>query len=504
MTIHDFVSQFSNHPILFVGTGMSLRYLKNSYTWDSLLSKIALELYGSDEKYLDIKASCKDEHGNFLYNEIATIIEKDFNEYLMLPNNRNGKFKDINDIYYDQMRTQEKHISRFKIYLSRLLNSLDIKEDKQEELMYLRGVKNNICSIITTNYDKFIENVFQFNPLIGNDILLSNSYGSVYKIHGCIDSPDKMIITSNDYDEFSSKYELIRAQLLSLFIHHPIIFIGYRIQDDNIKKILKTIFSYVEPNSELANKIRSNFLLVEYEESSQNTDISDFDVDIDGFPTIRIHKIKTDNFLEIYKALASIHLPITAMDIKKVQTVIGDIVKGNSGIRVNIIEDINSLHNDQTVLFIGKQETFKYAVLYLDDFIAKYFKFIEESDYNAISLIDNLNIPNNSYFPIHGFARIKTDLKCIKKLKKQQVDLIRRCLQRPFFNRCKIEHSSISEILNDNQIAKSYKDGAILWNVWNDKIAVDELKKYLIMRDDVKITSYRWLLCAYDYKKYKD
>lgn len=140
----------------------------------------------------------------------------------MLPNNRNGKFKDINDLYYEQMRTREKHISRFKIYLSHLLNSSEIKEDKQEELMYLRGVKNNICSIITTNYDKFIENVFQFNPLIGNDILLSHSYGSVYKIHGCIDSPDKMIITSNDYDEFSSRYELIRAQLLSLFIHHPI------------------------------------------------------------------------------------------------------------------------------------------------------------------------------------------------------------------------------------------------------------------------------------------
>lgn len=59
MTIHDFVSKFSNHPILFVGTGMSLRYLRNSYTWDSLLSKIALELYGSDEKYLDIKQVVK-------------------------------------------------------------------------------------------------------------------------------------------------------------------------------------------------------------------------------------------------------------------------------------------------------------------------------------------------------------------------------------------------------------------------------------------------------------
>ncbi len=178
MTIHEFVAQFTNHPILFVGTGMSLRYLRNSYTWDSLLSKIALELYGSDEKYLDIKAGCKDAYGNYLYNEIATVIEGDFNNHLMQPDNRNGKFKEINDIYYEQMRIREKHISRFKIYLSHLLSSADIKEDKEEELVYLRGVKNNIGSIITTNYDKFIEGVFQFNPLIGNDILLSNSYVS--------------------------------------------------------------------------------------------------------------------------------------------------------------------------------------------------------------------------------------------------------------------------------------------------------------------------------------
>lgn len=40
-----------------------------------------------------------------------------------------------------------------------------------------------------------IEEMFSFNPLIGNDILLSNPYGSVYKIHGCISAPDKIIIT---------------------------------------------------------------------------------------------------------------------------------------------------------------------------------------------------------------------------------------------------------------------------------------------------------------------
>lgn len=58
MNIKEFMSSFHNHPVLFVGTGVSLRYLRNSYTWDALLLKIATELTGNDEKYYDIKSGC--------------------------------------------------------------------------------------------------------------------------------------------------------------------------------------------------------------------------------------------------------------------------------------------------------------------------------------------------------------------------------------------------------------------------------------------------------------
>lgn len=36
MHIGDFIKNFTNHPVLFVGTGLSLRYLENSFTWDGL------------------------------------------------------------------------------------------------------------------------------------------------------------------------------------------------------------------------------------------------------------------------------------------------------------------------------------------------------------------------------------------------------------------------------------------------------------------------------------
>ena len=56
MDIREFVSNFKNHPVLFVGTGVSLRYLENSFSWDGLLRKIAFDLKESEEYYLDLKA----------------------------------------------------------------------------------------------------------------------------------------------------------------------------------------------------------------------------------------------------------------------------------------------------------------------------------------------------------------------------------------------------------------------------------------------------------------
>lgn len=44
MNIEEFVKSFKNHPVLFIGTGMSLRYLENSYTWDGLLDFISFNL----------------------------------------------------------------------------------------------------------------------------------------------------------------------------------------------------------------------------------------------------------------------------------------------------------------------------------------------------------------------------------------------------------------------------------------------------------------------------
>ena len=137
-------------------------------------------------------------------------MERKFNT--KLANERNGEFEKINDIFYENM-SRNIRLSRFKIYIAMLLRELNFREGLSSEIEVLKKSKKNIASVITTNYDSLIEEILEFNPLVGNDILLSNSYGSVYKIYGCISDINSIILTENDYSKFNDKYELIIVNL---------------------------------------------------------------------------------------------------------------------------------------------------------------------------------------------------------------------------------------------------------------------------------------------------
>ena len=499
MNINEFVSAYKNHPVLFVGTGLSLRYLSNSYTWDGLLGKIAFDLSGNDEFYLDIKAKHQ-KNGQFKYERIAQNLESEFNQ--ITTKDRYGKFKDVNDIFYEQMRHGGSPLSRFKIYICMILGKLDYRAEKLDELNEFMKIRKNIGSVITTNYDTLIEDTFKFNPLIGNNILLSNPYGSVYKIHGCINDAAKIIISEKDYDDFDGKYELIRAQLLSLFIHNPIIFIGYNVGDENIKSILKTIFSYVEPNSTEALKIKSNFLLVEYEEGSDSVEIKTHDIDIDGFANISINKVKTDNYSELYNAISNLALPVSAMDIRRVQSVWKKIISGGE-IKVKITENLDALSNDQMVIAVGSDKNIKYEYQPLSEMMTNYFTIIEEANEQLVELLNKQTIQSTQFCPIFAFSLICPTLNNIDKLKRQQTLKIQGIIAKAP-DCCKTKHTTIQQIENDEKISRSKKLDAFICSLVEGNIPVDNFKEYLSTTKFDSESDYRKLLCAYDYKKYSD
>ncbi|MFO5571339.1 SIR2 family protein [Klebsiella pneumoniae] len=494
MEIQEFVGHYKNHPVLFIGTGFSLRYLQNSFSWNGLLEFISFELTENEEFYYDLKAESM-VNGEYSYDLLASKLELEFNK--RLAEDRKGKFVKINDIFYDSMKEGIK-LSRFKIYLTQLLTPLMIKPEKSNEIDALIRARKNIGSVITTNYDRLCEKFFEFNPLIGNDILLSNPYGSVYKIHGCVSDSNNIIITREDYDNFNNKYELIRAQLLSIFIHNPIIFIGYSISDSNIKSLLKTIFSYVNVNTALAKKIRDNFLLVEYAPDNQSIEITEHDIDIEGMATIRINKIKTDNYTAIYDALSKLVLPVSAMDIRKVQKV-WNTIKSGGEIKVNITENIDELKNEDMVLAVGSEKTVKYEFQTKTEMIQNYFKIVDEANSQLISLLNKQVISTRERFPIFAFSSICENLINVDKYKSRQIDKIIDD-QKRYVRDCENNYTSITDITNN--LADWKVIGGIMYAVMEDNISLSELKKYLEDNAGRCDTDFRKLLCLYDYLAY--
>jgi hypothetical protein len=116
LKIQDFIKQYDNYPILFVGAGLSLRYLENSYSWNGLLARIANDIYGNTERYLKIKSNSYDnKEAKYNFYNIATQIEKDFQSLMSSRNNKNkslqAEFKYIEDFNLKRVENGDSPIS---------------------------------------------------------------------------------------------------------------------------------------------------------------------------------------------------------------------------------------------------------------------------------------------------------------------------------------------------------------------------------------------------------
>ena len=503
MKLSEFMGSYVNHPVVFVGAGFSRRYLTGTYSWPELLKKIVYELKGSYDFYFDSAGRNANSLGEVDLPKVASEIEIEFNR--LLESDRNGKFKSINDRYYEYAASGNYSASRIKIFISELvdLHETNNNESYVTEMELFAKASRNIGSIITTNYDRFIETLIGFKPIIGNDILLSNPYGSVYKIHGCVSHPESIVISESDYERFRVSNHLIRAQLISLFIHNPIIFIGYSISDENIRDILKTIFSYISKDSDLADKVRKNFLLIEREEGSDSLEVLEHDVVIENIGNIKINKIKTDNFSGVFEELVGLKLPVSSMDIRKVESVMRKIKEGGS-VKVKIVGDLDSLSNDELVMAVGSVQKITYHYQSASEMVMNYFDIMDSRNDALILLLNKIKVSRNQYFTARGFSTICNEIQGIENLKENQERNLN-----TYFDSIdpseKIDCDTVDEILALG--FKTYKTVRILfYNIYVDNINLDNVADYL--REGVALeilpSDYKRLVSLYDYKRYPD
>lgn len=195
---------------------------------------------------------------------------------------------------------------KIKQYLEEITPaSLDqIQTQYAREISALQDIRPH--AIITTNYDNFLEMIFtEYTPIIGQQVLKLNhsSIGEIFKIHGCISKPESLILTSDDYEEFTTKKKYLSAKLLTYFAEHPLLFVGYSAEDPNIKSILCDIDEIIATNNELI----PNIYILEWDNEITRKALPSREklIAIDSHRSVRIKSIVADSFDWVFKAFGA-------------------------------------------------------------------------------------------------------------------------------------------------------------------------------------------------------
>lgn len=119
------------------------------------------------------------------------------------------------------------------------IRKLTLKGDTLELVKFLAA---RTYKVITTNYDKLLESLAgdascqSLTP--GLPIPRSQSRVKIYHVHGSVDSPENMVVTSDDYFKFLNAESYFSRKLSTVLHENTVVIIGYSLGDTNLKAII--------------------------------------------------------------------------------------------------------------------------------------------------------------------------------------------------------------------------------------------------------------------------
>lgn len=341
--IADHLKQFTTAPYLFIGSGLSRRYL-GLPDWEGLLREFA-ETAGREYAYF--RAS-----GNGDLPSVASAIAEELHEKWWTED----RFKEHRDQHGKKASSRE---SALKIELSQFIkrsaNLDDIYTEYSEEIDLLQ--KGVIDGIITTNWDTLLESIFPgFRTFIGQDRLLFSApqgIGEIYKIHGCCTYPDSLVVTRNDYDRFKERNAYLAAKLLTVFVEHPVLFLGYSLNDENVADILSSIAACL--TNENIEKLRNQLIFVEWSGDGGEKEVRTGTIVAESY-NIPVLSVRTPDFIDVYHALSEIPRKFPARMLRKLKEHVYELVQTNdpqSQLYVKDIDEDADLSEVDVVLGVG-------------------------------------------------------------------------------------------------------------------------------------------------------
>lgn len=515
--LKDIFSKFDRKPFLFIGSGMSRRYI-NLPDWKTLLISAAKRTNPDDKFFFTgIISKIKTENpyieDHNLYPMVATEIEKSYNDKFF----QDEQFElEIKKLYETEIINMT---SPFKLLIAKLISENQITPCYKEEKEHFERIKNYVSGIITTNYDMFLEGIYSdFDVYITQEDLMSNILyhdSEIYKIHGSISQPSTIVITNNDYEQKKKKEKYLSSKLLTIFIEYPIIFLGFSANDSNIIRIFEDVNICL--NSETRRTIFKKMLFVNYVASK-----SEQLYGVESIGGVSINSISLNLYNILYKAMCNnIKSGLPVKIIKRAKEMIATLVENDMEnlhkniIQVNKLEEISD--ESQLAIHIASNESVfeeGYKGLTLDKLMQDVVFDIHSFDPKLVML----NFAENnrarcarSKLPLYKYYAKFSDPNQVTQFTRERLitkidDLFSTQQLKKFKNAHK--YNSIEDIIEErlpfrNEISK------ILMSI--DHFKVEDIKKYLVNTfftsyPDLKEgnrTDYRKIVVVYDFLENK-
>lgn len=292
-SIKDCLSELGCQPIIFAGAGISRRYI-NGPSWIELLEAIS-------KKNPRTKNSVP-----YLYQKYKNLLDvgEKLIEYFHEWGWNEGKVEFAEQLFHPDVPSSD----FLKFFVAKHVEALMPKDAEKrvsmqfnKEIEQLKAIRPH--SIITTNYDTLCESIFtEYTPVIGQKIIRTPniSIGEIFKIHGCTSDYKEIVITRRDYEEWTNKKKYLSAKLLTYFLEHPVLIIGYGAQDPNVLAILRDIDEILACPGNLVPNI---FYLI-HQDGVEKTSSPPRDIllELGNGNSMRVNAIYSSDFNWVYKA----------------------------------------------------------------------------------------------------------------------------------------------------------------------------------------------------------
>lgn len=314
--VKDFLEEHLKHlagPYLFVGAGFSRRYA-NLPDWRALLEHFA-EPTGMPIGYY--------ESGTL--PEAASKLAEAFREVWW----KSGDYQPSIDLWQDKIAGERAMPLKLEIasYLDGLTSGFAATPDLAYEWRML--TESTVDGVITTNYDNLLSCAFpEYQIYVGQEgLLFSDPQGiaEIYAIHGATSDPGSLVLTQEDYEIYESRNTYLAAKLMTVFVEHPVLFIGYSFNDENIHQMLLSLVKGLREKS--IEKLQDRLIFIEWS-ATEAASIQRTQISVGGqlLPVIRI---VVPDWIEVFEALGARKHALNARTLRILKEQVYEIVKTN-------------------------------------------------------------------------------------------------------------------------------------------------------------------------------